>query len=69
MSSGNCPMHHIRITNALNKISEVCVEIQDAVSYDSSYRPLLDAARRLSKRVSARWIKNCTIGKKKGWFK
>ena len=66
---GNCPMHHVRVTNAANKISEACLELEDAVSYDSSYRPLLDAACRLSKRVRARWMKNGKIGRKEGWFK
>lgn len=64
-----CPMHHTRVTNAANKISEACLELEQASYYDSSYKPLFDAACRLSKRVRSRWNKNVKVGRKEGWFK
>lgn len=66
---GNCPKHHIRVTDAANKISEACFELSQAMYYDSSYKPLYEAACRLSKRVRVRWEKNVKIGRKEGWFK
>ena len=66
---GNCPMHHTRLTSAANLVSNACAELAEASYDDSSYTPLLEAARRLHKKLFARWEKNCKVGKKEGWFK
>ena len=64
-----CPTHHIYLTEAMNKMSEVSCLIEQAFYRDSSYKPLLDVAHRTYKRLYIRWEKNCKRGKKEGWFK
>ena len=64
----SCPLHHRYLTDATNKLGEVCCLIEQASYDDKSYEPLLEATRRLHKKLTTRWGKNCKIGKKEGWF-
>lgn len=65
----NCPTHHVCLTEAMRKIGDACCLLKQAHDNDSSYKPLLEEARKIYGLLCTRYMNNCKRGNKEGWFK
>jgi len=62
------PNWHIRFTNARNKASEACSELEQAAYDEPAFKPLLEKARKLREKLDVQLNRNFKRGRKEGWL-
>lgn len=65
----SCPKHHEYLTESANTVKSALEKLESAAGLDASYKPLVEAARKLHTKLVKRWDKNVTKGNREGWFK